>query len=69
MIYLLLYVQLSLFDISLLADALVSHLPVKLELEETLALFLSLLGQLLLLVVEQGVEFHYSVPFVIFDLS
>jgi len=51
----------------LLADALVCHLAVKFKLEESLALLSAILRDLLLLVVQEGVEFNYCVPLVILE--
>jgi hypothetical protein len=66
MINLLLYVLLVLFNISLLADAFISHLSIKLKLQQPFSLLSSFRSKLLLLVVKQGIEFNNCIPFVIF---
>jgi hypothetical protein len=60
-------VLLAFIAISLLADALVCHLTVKFKLEESLALLSAILCDLLLLVVQEGVEFNNCVPLVILE--
>ena len=60
-------VLLAFLAISLLADALVCHLTVKLKLEKSLALLSAILCDLLLLVVQEGVEFDNGVPLVILE--
>jgi hypothetical protein len=64
-LHLLFNIVLVLFDFSLGANLLVCHLPVELKLEKSLAFICTLLSQLLLFIVEESVEFHYCVPFVI----
>lgn len=61
-------VLLAFLAISLLADTLVCHLTVKLKLEKSLALLSAILCDLLLLVVQEGVEFDNGVPLVILEL-
>ena len=61
-------VLLAFIAVSLLTDALVCHLTVKLKLEKSLALLSAILCDFLLLVVQEGVEFNNCVPLVIFEL-
>lgn len=61
-------VLLAFLAISLLTDALVCHLTVKLKLEKSLALLPAILCDLLLLIMQEGVEFNNGVPLVIFEL-
>ena len=69
MLHLLFNVVLVLFDFSLRANLFISHLSIQLKLQQPLSLSSPLLSELLLLIMQQCVEFDNRVPLVILGLS
>jgi hypothetical protein len=68
MLDLLFNVVLVLFNFSLRANLFICHLPVKLELQQSLPLDCPLLSEFLLLIVKQCVELDDGIPLVILGL-
>ena len=66
MLDLLFNVVLVLLDFSLRANLFICHLPIQLKLQQSLPLDCPLLSELLLLIMQQCVEFDYRIPLVIF---